>query len=307
MSSSFYDKKTAVITGGSSGIGKALALKLAESGANVFLIARDQQRLGEVLELLRARKVRPEQRFGAFSVDISDAAGVADALEQVKAAADIDILLNNAGVACCDRIENLTDEQFIRMMQVNYFGMVGVTRALLPHFRQRGRGTIVNVSSLTGAIGIAGYAAYAPSKAAVIAFSECLRNELSSATPRGKPHEAAGDPRRQQRRTGHRRRRGGTPDPAGRREGRLHRFDRAFHRAFVLLTLPPLSGFHQRGRGFEGQQSQSESERQSESASGKQSVADVTAPAPRGLAVPPGSRGNPGFRRGFGEHRSGAQ
>src|SRR5262249_18572707 len=143
-------------------------------------LARDRQRLGEVLDLLHARKVRPEQRFDAFSVDISDAAGVADALKRVKAAADVDILLNNAGVACCDRLENLTDEQFIRMMQVNYFGMVGVTRALLPHFRERGRGTIVNISSLTGAIGIAGYAAYAPSKAAVIAFSECLRNELSS-------------------------------------------------------------------------------------------------------------------------------
>lgn len=175
-----YDGKTAVITGGSSGIGKAIALKLAQSGANVFLLARDRQRLDEVLALLRAQKTRPEQRFEAFSVDVSDPAGVAAAVAQIKAFADVDMLVNNAGIACCDRIENLTDEQFVRMMQVNYFGMVALTRALLPHFRNKGRGTIVNVSSLTGAIGIAGYAAYAPSKAAVIAFSECLRNELAS-------------------------------------------------------------------------------------------------------------------------------
>lgn len=177
---SIYDKKTAVITGGSSGIGKALALQLAQSGANVFLLARDRPRLDEVLDLLRLHQIRPDQRFDAFSVDISDAAGVAEALSRVRATGDVDILLNNAGVACCDRIENLTDEHFIKMMQVNYFAMVGITRALLPHFRDRGEGTIVNISSLTGAIGIAGYAAYAPSKAAVIAFSECLRNELSS-------------------------------------------------------------------------------------------------------------------------------
>lgn len=180
MSSRFYNNKTAVVTGGSSGIGRALALRLAQAGANVVLLARDRQRLADVMALMQAAKVRAEQRFSVISVDISDSAAVADAITQVRAADEVDILVNNAGVACCDRIENLTDAHFVRMMQVNYFGMVGVTRALLPYFRQRGSGTIVNVSSLTGAIGIAGYSAYAPSKAAVIAFSECLRNELSS-------------------------------------------------------------------------------------------------------------------------------
>jgi 3-dehydrosphinganine reductase len=175
--SRYFAGKKVVLTGGSSGIGRSTALRLAQAGANLILVGRRRQLLENVLPELEAHRQRPDQTWAAWPLDISDRAAVA-ALAGRLDHDDIDVLINNAGLAHADYIERTPAEVFEKMIGVNYLGTVWMTQALLPHFRRRGAGHIANVSSLAGQLGILGYAAYAPSKFAVLGFSEVLRNEL---------------------------------------------------------------------------------------------------------------------------------
>lgn len=173
----WYRGKRVVITGGSSGIGRAAALQLAAAGASLGLVARGQGRLDETCEA--ARQVRADGLYEACPVDVSDRAAVRQALPAlVERLGGIDVLINNAGVAHPGYIGDIADEVFDEMMAINYFGMVNVTRALLPSFVAQRQGAICNVSSLLGFMGIYGYTAYAASKFAMAGFSDCLRQDL---------------------------------------------------------------------------------------------------------------------------------
>jgi 3-dehydrosphinganine reductase len=175
--SRYFAGKKVVLTGGSSGIGRSTALGLAQAGASLFLVGRRRQLLEAMLPELEAHRQRPDQSWAAWPLDVSDRDAVA-ALAGRLEEHDVDVLINNAGVAHADHIERTPAEVFEEMIRVNYLGTVWMTLALLPHFRRRGGGHIANVSSLAGQLGIFGYAAYAPSKFAVLGFSEVLRNEL---------------------------------------------------------------------------------------------------------------------------------
>ncbi len=174
---SYFAGKKVVLTGGSSGIGRSTALQLAQAGASLFLVGRRRQPLEETLRQLEARRQRPDQVWEAWPLDVSDRAAVAALAGQLERQ-EIDVLINNAGVAHADYIERTPAEIFEEMIRINYLGTVWMTQAFLPQFRRRDRGHIANVSSLAGVVGILGYAAYAPSKFAVVGFSEVLRNEL---------------------------------------------------------------------------------------------------------------------------------
>lgn len=171
--------KKAFITGGSSGIGRSMAIQLAREGAHVFVAARGQAALDETVEAMRAVAPSADQRLGAVSVDVQDRAAVNDAARTVlDTLGGLDLLINNSGYAQCGASESLSDEVFDNIMGVNYHGHVNVTKAFLPWFIKQGSGDIMLVTSMLGFMGFYGYGPYAASKFAIVGFAECLRQEM---------------------------------------------------------------------------------------------------------------------------------
>jgi 3-dehydrosphinganine reductase len=171
--SSYFQGKTVLISGASSGIGAALTRNLAAKGANLILIARQiepLEALADELKLLTPPRV--------ISVDISDELSVNQLANQINLNA-VDILINNAGIARCARFEDLYQTDFRSMIDINYLGHVWMTRLLLPVMKENGEGQIVNIASMAGVLGLAGYTAYGASKHALVGFTDALRNELS--------------------------------------------------------------------------------------------------------------------------------
>lgn len=168
-----------MITGGSSGIGRSIALEAASYGASLLLVARRQAPLDETLAALEAKRISPSQVFASWIADISKREEAEAAAQDILKKHKVDILINNAGVAYAQHIEETPPEIFEEMIHVNYLGTVWMTRPFLPHFKAQKAGQIVIVSSLAGVIGIFGYAAYTPSKFALMGFAEVLQNELS--------------------------------------------------------------------------------------------------------------------------------
>jgi len=177
-----FTNRYALITGGSSGMGKALACLLARRGAHVGILARNPQRLQAALEEVRAEAASPGQVLEAFQADVRDADAVQAIVEGIESRGQpIDLLINAAGFARAGYFQELPLDLFRDMMDVNYFGTVHTTRAVVPHMIGRQRGHIVNFCSMGGIIAIFGYTAYCGSKFALRGFSEALRSEL-------KPH-----------------------------------------------------------------------------------------------------------------------
>ncbi len=171
--------KCAVVTGGSAGIGKAIAKELAHRGANIFLIARRKEVLRAAVEEMRREAKEESQRVGFFSADVSDLAAVTEAV--AKAEADCGppaVLVNSAGFSLAGYAEKLPISDIETEISVNYLGTVYAVKQVLNGMMERREGWILNISSLAGLKGIFGYTGYSGSKFAVIGFSEALRSEL---------------------------------------------------------------------------------------------------------------------------------
>jgi len=163
--------KTVVITGASSGIGRAAAYEFAHRGAKLVIAARRGERLEEV-----ARECRS---FGVTCTTIvADVTKRDDCERLIASAGEVDVLVNNAGFAIFDPIEKSIAGDLESMMQTNYFGTVYCTKAVLPQMLDRGAGSIVNVSSIAGIMGYARMGGYCATKFAIIGFSEALRDEV---------------------------------------------------------------------------------------------------------------------------------
>jgi 3-dehydrosphinganine reductase len=166
----------AVITGGSSGLGLALAEELARRHLQVTLIARDRERLDAAADRIRAAV--PEAVVRLHSIDVADADAVASAIDDAAAdAGGIDMLINSAGILREGYFEELSDTVFRTTMDINFFGIVNTTRAALGYLKQSG-GRIVNIGSLGGLMGGFGLTAYGAAKHALTGFSESLRLEV---------------------------------------------------------------------------------------------------------------------------------
>jgi len=173
-----FNNKTAFITGGSQGIGLGTAKLLAQKGATVAIFARRKPVLDEALKKIEAGRTRPDQKFAAYSLDVSNEKEVNDMLG--KAVSDLgvpDILINCAGRARPDYFGNIPYTQFDETIKIDLYGTWNTCSFLLPLMKKRG-GYIVNTSSIVGFIGIFGYTAYAAAKFGVLGFSEALRSEL---------------------------------------------------------------------------------------------------------------------------------
>jgi 3-dehydrosphinganine reductase len=171
--------KCAIVTGGSDGIGKAIAIELTRLGANVFLIARRVEVLNKALSEMKAESRNAAQRFGIFSADVSDSAAVEEAVKAAEAECGPPaVLVNSAGFSLAGYAEKLPISDIETEIKVNYLGTVYAVKQVLDGMMERREGWILNVSSLAGLKGIFGYTGYSGSKFAVIGYSEALRSEL---------------------------------------------------------------------------------------------------------------------------------
>jgi len=169
----------AIVTGGSSGIGKAISLQLAANGSNVSIVARDAERLKSAQVEIEGACESDDQIVLVVSADVSDRIqaeqAISTAIEQLGPP---DLLVTSAGIARPGYFQEIPTEVFERTMAVNYFGTLYCIRAVLPAMEEQKKGDICLISSGAGLIGIYGYSAYCPSKFAVRGLAETLRAEL---------------------------------------------------------------------------------------------------------------------------------
>lgn len=174
-----FSNKLTFITGGSSGIGLATANLLASQGCNLILFARGEKMLAEACKIVKTHMKEFSQSVNAVSMDV---ANNDDVQQKIKIAVEKfgvpDILINSAGVGSGDYFENISYEQFDRLLKINVYGTRNTVSAILPYLKQKGGGHIVNIASVAGLIGMYGYSLYCTSKYAIVGFSECLRSEL---------------------------------------------------------------------------------------------------------------------------------
>jgi 3-oxoacyl-[acyl-carrier protein] reductase len=165
----------AIVTGGTSGIGLAIARDLARAGGSVVITGRTQARVDAAVKELAGAGGRVIGKAG----DVRDRAAV-DALvaETAKAFGGLDVLINNAGVGAFANVAEMTDETWDEILDTNLSGVFYCTRAAIPPMRQSGGGWIINIASLAGRNYFPGGAAYCASKAGLIAFTEALMQEV---------------------------------------------------------------------------------------------------------------------------------
>jgi NAD(P)-dependent dehydrogenase (short-subunit alcohol dehydrogenase family) len=166
--------RTALVTGAASGIGRAIAISLAQRGCNVAIADLNEAGLAET-----ARLIKGGVRVSQHRLDVSDRDAI---LAMPAAIADahgsLDVLVNNAGVALGGTFEDVSEADFEWLFEINFWGVVRMTRAFLPMLRQSPEARIVNLSSIYGIIAPPGQTAYAASKFAVRGFSQALAHEL---------------------------------------------------------------------------------------------------------------------------------
>lgn len=175
----FYSNKLSLITGGSSGIGLAVARQITQQGGDVIILARRQELLDHAISELEPLRVKPDQKILAAKADVTQFDSLAAVINDLMKTVGVpDVVINSAGVAHPGTFSALDLNIFHWMMDVNYFGIINVLKLVVPQMQKRRSGTIVNISSMAGFLGVYGYTAYSASKFAVSGFTDVLRSEL---------------------------------------------------------------------------------------------------------------------------------
>lgn len=176
-----FKDKVAVVTGAGSGIGRALALQLAQAGARLALSDIDQAALAETISQVNALGPAGSAplKVKGYRLDVADKVSVfAHAEEVIADFGTVHLLFNNAGTTLVGTVEHTSIEEFEWQLGINMWGVVYVTKAFLPAMLKQREGTIVNISSALGLLSFTCQGAYSMSKFAVRGFTECLWSEL---------------------------------------------------------------------------------------------------------------------------------
>ena len=166
--------QTVFVTGASSGIGRATALELARRGHRVLIGARRNAVLDEIAQV--------DPNLTPVPIDVTDSASIEAAALRIDGLTDghgVDVLVNSAGYALAGPVEALSSEAIEHQFATNVFGLLAVTRAILPRMRERRSGRVINVSSVIGRFALPGLGVYSASKHAVEALSDALRIEVA--------------------------------------------------------------------------------------------------------------------------------
>jgi 3-dehydrosphinganine reductase len=174
-----FNGSNVIITGGSSGIGKGLAMRLAQEGANLALVARDKDKLARTREEALSSSCYRELNVESFTCDVTVFENVKQTMNEIaEKMGPPDCLINSAGMLSGNYFENIPLDDFRSLMDTNFFGTLNFIKAVLPFFRKKGSGRIINICSLSGMTGVFGYTSYCASKHAVMGLTEALRSEL---------------------------------------------------------------------------------------------------------------------------------
>jgi NAD(P)-dependent dehydrogenase (short-subunit alcohol dehydrogenase family) len=177
MNSKTLSGKTALITGASKGLGKAMALALAESGARVILVSRDQQKLELTAEAVGKLKATAD----VFPTDVTEEAQVNELERHVsQQVGKIDILINNAGVNNRKPITDFSLAEWRQVLDTNLTSAFLMCRAFVPHMKGRGYGRVLNMTSIMSHVALPGRTAYAATKTGLLGFTRALALELAS-------------------------------------------------------------------------------------------------------------------------------
>jgi 3-oxoacyl-[acyl-carrier protein] reductase len=173
--------KSALITGGTAGIGKAIATLYAQQGADVAIFGTNQERAEQAVRDIETVKMAPEQKITHFLVDVSKTKEVEQAIQKLLTSwGKIDILVNNAGITKDNLLMKMSEEDWDHVLDVNLKSVYNTCRALTRPMMKARSGTIINISSVIGLTGNAGQVNYSASKSGMIGFTKSLAKELAS-------------------------------------------------------------------------------------------------------------------------------
>jgi len=171
----YQHEKVAVVTGSSTGIGFETSLLLSRNGFYTYATMRNLNKSQRINDVAKSENLP----LKVLQLDVTDDRSVKDAIKQIKdESSRIDILVNNAGYGVMGAVEDLSLEEFKSQFETNFFGVIRVTKEVIPIMRNQGSGNIINVSSVGGKIGIPLNSAYISSKFALEGLSESMRYEL---------------------------------------------------------------------------------------------------------------------------------
>lgn len=166
-------QQVAVVTGGGSGIGRSICLKLAERGHHIVVADLDQTGAQETLELIQTSGANGQ----TLTLDISDHNAVKFALNNLSEQRGVDILINNAGVACIGNIEQTSEGDLDRLYNINIKGLYNCAKAVIPAMKKQGRGIIINMASVASSVGISDRFAYSMSKGSVLTMTYSIAKD----------------------------------------------------------------------------------------------------------------------------------
>jgi 3-oxoacyl-[acyl-carrier protein] reductase len=173
--------KKAIITGGTAGIGKEIAIVFAKQGADVAIFGTNAERAAQTIEELKVAQSHPDQTFEALIVNVSDKKSVEEAVQSLIAKwGQIDILVNNAGITRDGLLMKMSEEDWDAVLDVNLKSVYNTCQTLVRPMLKAKTGKIINISSVVGLTGNPGQTNYAASKSGMIGFTKALAQELAS-------------------------------------------------------------------------------------------------------------------------------
>ncbi len=174
MNGKFLDGKTAVVTGGSRGLGRAMALALGGAGARLALVGRNQEKLAETQSLAKDKGIESE----VYICDVREEFQVSKLEQEVKQRfGNVHILINNAGTAVRKNLVDFSMDEWRQVIDTNLTGVFLASRAFVPHMRANKWGRVINITSIMARVGSAGRAAYCATKSGVLAITKSMALE----------------------------------------------------------------------------------------------------------------------------------